>query len=160
MLNVFLNPVAIVSFMAATAISGQTSLAIQKSDLHIGKFTLGLQKRNVRAILGKPAKVVVDKVSLLDDQIHYYYHYKDLVFNFGGDELCRIECSSKLFSTPRGIRVGDNIQKIEQLYGQGDLRIEGSKTAISFTLEGTDCHLTFNLINNSIISIHIWLDYA
>jgi hypothetical protein len=94
---------------AAFAAGAGAAIVVERS---IAGVTIALSQKKVRAILGKPSKVVLARNALGP---YVEYRYPGLVLDFqGGNPLSSISTTRRSERTSRGIGVGSTRKQVRQ----------------------------------------------
>jgi hypothetical protein len=110
--------------LIANASSGQSSNLqalsqaekpeIDVNKISIGPFRLGMTTAQIEKTLGKPMKTESLNICKMDTVIHY----PKLELGMRNGRVHFINTSSKLYATKEGVRVGDTLSKVRQIYGK------------------------------------------
>jgi len=81
-------------------------IALADSDLVVAGIAYGADSSDVRRVLGAPA--VIDSTS---------WRYEDIRIWFEGSKVHQMALMTRRWTTARGLRVGDAVDRVTDLYG-------------------------------------------
>jgi hypothetical protein len=92
--------------------------AIDSTDLSVAGIKKGMSSFAVSRLLGKPESKISENNQLDPSSKLYTWKYDGLSVRLYNDSwVFGISISSPRYSTQRGLRVGDSIKRLKQLYG-------------------------------------------
>lgn len=119
------------------------------ADLQIGAFSLDMTLGDVQKIMGTP-KHQIDGYALYYPELSAYGHLGQLYY---------LSVYSDKYPTPRGLRVGDSLDKVFALYGRGYFRSIGWREPDIFHYYPTDTgdknarkgYISFEVDHNNLV---------
>jgi len=112
-----LSPTAVLCIIALGAYSGDPE-PLRLDDLTVGGLALHADTASVRARFGPPQKVYPDSVVEGEGLRLLLWTYADVVFRFDtSGALFKTHLTGPSIPTRRGLRVGDPLRRVTELYG-------------------------------------------
>lgn len=102
----------------STVQTAQTSSELGLDDLKLAGIKVYDPEDRVRCVLGKPEKTETIKIEVADKECNKLYYQGLIVELLKGTGVARITTQSAKYPTVRGLKVGDTIEKVYELYGQ------------------------------------------
>ena len=135
---------------AAAVVGGAVAaLVTSNTDLSFGKIFIGQPKSDVLTIMGDPIKVTDP-----DNTGHLRYKYSDMIVVIANGIVTGIVSDSTTFSTKRGVKQGDSLDKVIREYGKPYAKSDYDGTTLyeyKFTSDlQQDCLLRFAIKNGRV----------
>ena len=114
-----LAPLTIVVLACPLESFGQTPQPLTQADFTLGDLTENVDSAAVRARFGRPDSIFVEHHPFDVDAKLVTWVYPRLTLSFfSTDHVVGISTRNPHVSTRRGLRVGDSIARLRQLYGE------------------------------------------
>ena len=144
---------------AGAADAVRQSGRIVRTQLMVGGGSLGDNQVAIQRAFGEPLRTneVVDGITnepakeLFFNGVEVYLH-KDEVYN--------LKCTTPVYTTPDGARVGQRLEDVISIYGPGEKMEDGGETLVRYNVTGTDTYLLFHARNDFVVMIELWFDYT
>ncbi len=108
---------------AAVAAGSSPPAALRAEDFAVAGLAEGMTSAEVRRVLGQPQSVTTQDDFRDPGAKLVVWKYKDLLVLLGSQDSVRgVWLRTRQVSTPRGLRVGDPVSRVEQLYGRAAFR--------------------------------------
>jgi hypothetical protein len=140
---------------------GQNSTSLQyiKVDqFKIAKITLGSDLKAAEKSFGKPDSIESTSsigIDSVEEQLYYFNGVTALIAN---DKVSRLECVNPKYKTPKGLKVGDPVEKVFKSLGKTQIwNIENHKSAQYALWPPCDTYLIFEIEGEKVSKII--LDY-
>src|SRR5260370_41496628 len=92
---------------------------LTKPDFALGGVAEGPDSATVRRRLGRPDSIVAEKNSFDDPSKLITWRYRRLTVDFfSSSHVVGLSTTDSTVTTPRGLRVGDSVTRLKQLYGE------------------------------------------
>ncbi|MBE8954139.1 MAG: zinc-ribbon domain-containing protein [Quinella sp. 2Q5] len=117
---------------------------VNESDMTLGSLKLGMSRRDVEKIYGIP-EVYSDS----------YYNYGNVEVGFDGNKVKTVALTG-LYSTVRGVSIGDSLKVVEEAYGK-DYNVTTDDKGAIYTYELPTGHLRFVISNGRVSRIAIYV---
>ncbi len=117
-LNELFLVVAVPLCLAATLV-GQVAPPLTQRDFVLGGLEENMDSAVVRHRLGKPDSILVDESPFDVGAKLVTWRYRRVTVDFfASDRVVGLSTTDPSIPTPRGLRVGDSIARMKQLYGE------------------------------------------
>lgn len=129
----------------------------------INGIRLSNNEAQIVKILGKPDKIENHGVSEILAGKAKTLYYKGLEIYLIGQEIYGLECKGSTCITDKGIRIGDDRNKVERAYGPPSVYEKtGDRLGYTFKINNTyiDSSLVFFFKKNKVIRIIYHVDYT
>ena len=112
-------PLMLVPLLWAPAPALGQALPLTKTDFALGGVAEGTDSATVRRRLGKPDSVLSESNSFDDPSKLITWLYRRLTIDFfSSTKVVGLSTTDSSVRTPRGLRVGDSVTRLKQLYGE------------------------------------------
>ena len=145
--------------VAGAADAVRESGRIVRTQLMVGGGSLGDHEAAIQHAFGQPLRIneVVDGITNEPAKELYFagvevYLHKDEVYN--------LKCTTPVYTTPDGARVGQRVEDVVNIYGPGETFEGDGETLLRYNVTGTDTYLLFHVRNDSVVMIELWFDYT
>jgi len=93
--------------------------ALRQADFALGGITQGMDSAAVRRSLGRPDSIVVDDNPFDTGAKLVTWRYRHMTVEFfSTDQVVGVSTTDRAVASPRGLRVGDSVTRLKQLYGE------------------------------------------
>ncbi len=96
--------------------------------LFVGKVKLGMSKSEVTKLLGKPTDICEEEcvvAGIYNFGLFYKIHNHTMVVLFYNEQVSGIEIDSRRYVTKSGVKVGDSLKKLINVYGAKLMKLSG-----------------------------------
>jgi hypothetical protein len=136
-----------------------TGLPLVEQDFTLGQINTGMSENQLIAVLGQPIQVHHEQYSGWENK-QKWVEYPGLKISLRKDEDWRvtgIDIISSNYLTHRGIKVGDSLDKVIDLYGLGYLKVEPSGNIYYRRLTSFNVYkeIAFTIRDKMVIDIQI-----
>ena len=92
---------------------------LRKADFALGGITQEMDSSTVRRTLGRPDSIDVDDNPFDTGAKLVTWRYRSLTVEFfSTDHVVGVSTTDRAVASPRGLRVGDSVTRLKQLYGE------------------------------------------
>jgi len=103
---------------AADSAGGSPPAPLRAGDFAVAGLAEGMTSAEVRRVLGQPQSVTTEDDFRDPGAKLVVWKYRDVLVLLGSQDSVRgVWLRTRQVSTPRGLRVGDPVSRVEQLYG-------------------------------------------
>jgi hypothetical protein len=136
-----------------------TLVTIRRNQLAIAGVSIGSPEKDVLRAFGRPMEAH-EEPDGITDQPSRLLSYQGVEVYLVLGKVYNLRCSTPLYSTHNGVRVGDPVEKVELIYGPGERYAADGGDLIRFTVSGTDTYLIFHVRDSRVSEIELWFDYT
>ncbi|CAD5918734.1 hypothetical protein PCC9214_00517 [Planktothrix tepida] len=120
-----------------------------EKELGLGEFRLGDLPSKLD-VLGTPLQILKHPPGNYNTYARLVY--PNLIVDIGDEKIVVLTTTDSSLATPDGVRVGDSLNRVFEVYGQQELHSQGENQVVSYSFSGGS-YLYFKLESNRIIEI-------
>jgi hypothetical protein len=102
---------------------------------------------------------VTDATGELTGEPERRYFYPEIEVLVVGDEVYNVLCRGSSCGTSEGVDVGQAIERVREVYGEGEVIKREAETLLRYSIE-TDRYLVFHIQSGRVRAIELWFDYT
>lgn len=149
--------VSVLLMDASPSHSDQRNLVqLDPREVTVNGITILSTETEILHIIGKPQKVEIGFDEPTAERSKTF-HYEGVRIYLIGSKIYNLSCKGRSCQTGKGIRIGDEKEKVIAAYGTygGD-----SGTSISYMFKGLDSSFVFHIENGLVDAIEFFVDYV
>ena len=133
---------------------------ISAEQFAIGGVTLGPDRvPELLRAFGKPVKVRSEETEAGPDTAKTYV-FKGVEAYTQAGELLNLACTTSIYTTDDGARVGDTVDAIFKIYGRTKVEDRGDAGLVRYIVAGADAALLFHINDDRVSKVELWFDYT